>query len=385
MEELSARGNNVILITSDSLKNKNWPWHAIKDVFYMAEEKPSVWNLKHLEQGFSYLLQKTKVDAVIALDDYDVEKAAMIRESFRIPGMGQTTHRYFRDKLAMRQKAKSCGIEVPEFTSIFNDETVNEFADQVPAPWVLKPRSEASATGIKKINSKEELWDAIKKLGEERHLFLLESFKPGDVYHVDSLTYDGNVVFTAASMYLAPPMQVSHDGGVFRTRTLGRYSDEFKQLEALNKQLLTDFGLKNGATHTEFIKGREDGKWYFLETSSRVGGAHIPDLVEASTGINIWREWAKMEDDLLQGNTYEIGKPTGFSAGLLVALANAKNPDYSIMEHEDVVKFLPIDNHVGVVYRCSSEEQLLERLDTAASQVQQNFLSVIPPKEKPTA
>ncbi len=385
MEELSARGNRVILITSDSLKNKNWPWHAISDVYYMSEEKPSVWNLKHLEQGFSFLLQKTKVDAVIALDDYDVEKAAMIRESFRIPGMGQTTHRYFRDKLAMRQKAKDCGIEVPEFTAIFNDETVNEFADRIPAPWVLKPRSEASATGIKKINSKEVLWDAIKKLGEERHLFLLESFKPGDVYHVDSLTYNGQIVFTSASMYLAPPMQVSHDGGVFRTRTLERSSEDFRKLEALNRQLLTDFGLKNGANHTEFIKGKEDGKWYFLETSSRVGGAHIPDLVEASTGINIWREWAKMEDDMLHGNKYEIGQPSDYAAGLLVALANSKNPDYSLMEQEDVVKFLPIDNHVGVVYRCSTAQQLLDRLNAATEQVQQNFLSVIPPKDKPSA
>lgn len=385
MEELHRLGNKVILITSNSLKHKNWPWHAIDDVYYMSEEKPSVWNLKHLEKGFSYLMQKVKVDAVIALDDYDVEKAAMIRECFRIPGMGQTTHRYFRDKLAMREKAKNSGINVPEFTAIFNDHDVQCFVDQVPAPWVLKPRSEASATGIKKIKSQEELWKAIRSLGEERHLFLLESFKPGDVFHVDSLTYNGDVIFTSSSMYLAPPMQVSHEGGVFRTRTLGRYSEEFKKLDQLNRQLLKEFGLKNGATHSEFIRGNEDGKWYFLETSSRVGGAHIPDLVEASTGINIWKEWAKMEDGLLKGTRYEIQKPTGFAAGLLVALANSKNPDYSSLQNDDVAKFLQIENHVGMVYRCDSEEQLLKRLDLAAEQVQQKYLSVIPPKERPTA
>ena len=141
-------------------------------------------------QGFSHLMKSRKVDAVIALDDYDVEKAALIRETFRIPGMGQTTHRYFRDKLAMRQKAKDSGINVPEFTAIFNDNEVENFTNKVPAPWVLKPRSEASASGIKKLKNKEELWEALEKLGEERHLFLLESFKPGDVYHVDSLTFN---------------------------------------------------------------------------------------------------------------------------------------------------------------------------------------------------
>jgi biotin carboxylase len=50
--------------------------------------------------------------------------------------------------------------------------------------------------------------------------------------------------------------------------------------------------LKHGAAHTEFIKCNEDGKIYFLETSSRVGGAHIAEMVEAASGINLWGEWA---------------------------------------------------------------------------------------------
>jgi len=311
MDEMKKLGNKIILITSENLKDKNWPWHAVDEVFYMPELKPSVWNLDHLIQGFSHLMKSRKVDAVIALDDYDVEKAALIRETFRIPGMGQTTHRYFRDKLAMRQKAKDSGINVPEFIAVFNDQEVKDFCDKVSPPWVLKPRSEASASGIKKLKNQEELWEAFEKLGEERHLFLLESFKPGDVYHVDSLTFNKEIVFTSASKYLAPPMQVSHEGGVFRTKTLGRYSEEFKALEEANAKVLLNFGLQNGATHTEFIRGKEDGKWYFLETSSRVGGAHIPDLVEASSNINIWREWAKIEDALLRGNHYEVSKPTG--------------------------------------------------------------------------
>ena len=385
MDEMKKLGNKVILITSEKIKDKNWPWHAIDEVFYMPEEAPSVWNLDHLVAGFSGLMQTRKVDAVVALDDYDVEKAALVRETFRIPGMGQTTHRYFRDKLAMRQKAKNSGINVPEFTSIFNNDDVNYFTDTVSAPWVLKPRSEASASGIKKIHNKEELWNAINALGDERHKFLLESFKPGDVYHVDSLTFKSETVFTSVSKYLAPPMQVSHEGGVFRTKTLGRYSDEFTALEKANKKLLSEFGLLNGATHTEFIHGKEDGKWYFLETSSRVGGAHIPDLVEASSGINIWREWAKIEDALLKDKTYKIDKPTGFSAGLLIALCKDEHPNYEEFKSEEVVKFLPINYHVGIVFKSSDENMVQERLDDAAQKVTDSLLNIIPPKDKPSA
>ncbi len=385
MDEMKKLGNKVILVTSENLKEKNWPWHAIDEVFYMPEIKPSVWNLDHLIQGFSHLMQTRKVHAVIALDDYDVEKAALIRETFRIPGMGQTTHRYFRDKLAMRQKAKDSGINVPEFTAVFNNDEVNAFADKVPAPWVLKPRSEASASGIKKLSSKDELWESLNNLGEERHLFLLESFKPGDVYHVDSLTFNKEIVFTSASKYLAPPMQVSHEGGVFRTKTLGRYSDEFQALEKANEKVLSNFGLMNGATHTEFIRSRENGKYYFLETSSRVGGAHIPDLVEASSNINIWREWARIEDALLKGNDYNISKPTGYYSGLIIALIKDQTPDYRVFECEEAVRFLPIDYHVGIVYKSKDAEVIQERLDRSAEKIQSEMLNILPPKDKPTS
>lgn len=384
MDEMKKLGNRVILITSENIKDKNWPWHAIDEVFYMAEIEPSVWNLDHLVQGFSHLMKTRQIDAVIALDDYDVEKAALIRETFRIPGMGQTTHRYFRDKLAMRQKAKESGISVPEFTAIFNNDKVNEFIAKVSAPWVLKPRSEASATGIKKLNSPEELWETINNLGDERHLFLLESFKPGDVFHVDSLIYQKEIVFTSASKYLAPPMKVSHEGGVFRSKTLGRSSEEFLALEQANKDIIKSFGLVNGATHTEFIRG-EDGTLYFLETASRVGGAHIPDLVEASSGINIWREWAKIETALLKNENYEAPKPTGFYSGLIIALARTLHPEYSEFECEEVVHFLPIDHHVGIVYKADNEETIQERLDDACEKIQKHHLHILPPKQKPSS
>lgn len=385
MDEMKKLGNKVVLVTSENLHDKNWPWHAIDEVFYMPELQPSVWDLEHLVQGFSHLMTTRQIDAVIALDDYDVEKAALIRETFRIPGMGQTTHRYFRDKLAMRQLAKDSGIDVPEFSAVFNNHVLEEFADNVPAPWVLKPRSEASATGIIKIKSKEELRPAIEKTAEERHKFLLESFKPGDVFHVDSLVYNKEIVFTSASKYLAPPMQVSHEGGVFRTKTLGRYSDEFKSLEAANAKVLTKFGLVNGATHTEFIRGKDDGKWYFLETSSRVGGAHIPDLVEASSGINLWREWARIENALLKNLKYEAAKPTGFYAGLIIALAKEKNPDQATFSCEEVVRFLPLDYHVGIVYKSDSKERIEELLDESAEKINADYLNILPPKTKPTS
>lgn len=384
MDECKKLGNKVILITSENLKEKPWPWHAIDEVYYMPEIEASVWNLDHLVQGFAYLMKNHQIDAVIALDDFDVEKAAMIRETYRIPGMGQTTHRYFRDKLAMRQQAKDNGISVPEFSSIFNDAKLHKFTQDVPGPWVLKPRSEASASGIIKINSTEELWPAVENLGDERYKFLLESFKPGDVYHVDCLVYNKEIVFSCFSKYLSPPMKVSHEGGVFRTKTLAKDSAEAIGLEKINKEVLDKFGIQNGATHSEYIRGI-DGQYYFLETSSRVGGAHIPDMVEAATGVNIWREWAKLENALLDNEKYTVEETQKLFAGLIVSLAKEKHSDTTDLQNENVEKFLPIDYHIGIVYKAETEGKVQERLDEAATIVTERILNILPPKDKPTS
>ena len=53
--------------------------------------------------------------------------------------------------------------------------------------------------------------------------------------------------------------------------------------------------MARGVTHAEYIRAHADGRFYFLEIAARVGGAFISDLVEAATGINLWREWARIE------------------------------------------------------------------------------------------
>ena len=55
--------------------------------------------------GVAYLLRSRPIDSIVALDEFDAEIAAFLREHFRLPGMGESTVRYFRDKLAMRVKA----------------------------------------------------------------------------------------------------------------------------------------------------------------------------------------------------------------------------------------------------------------------------------------
>jgi hypothetical protein len=165
---------------------------------------------------------------------------------------------------------------------------------------------------------------------------------------------------------------------------LDKNSEEAKGLDQINKQVLDKFGIQNGATHSEYIRGT-DGRYYFLETSSRVGGAHIPDMVEAATGVNIWREWARLENALLEGTQYSVEETQKLFGGLIVALAKDKHPNTQNLQSDEVEKFLPIDYHIGIVYKAKTADIIEERLDQAAEVVTEQILNILPPKDKPTS
>jgi hypothetical protein len=249
---------------------------------------------------------------------------------------------------------------------------------------VLKPRSEASAVGIKKVESAPELWALLEALGDRSSFYLIEQYVPGDIFHVDSIVSEREVVFAAFSKYGQPPMDVAHGGGVFMTRTLARDSDEARALDAPNRELIAALGLVRGVTHTEFIKGRADGRLYFLETAARVGGANIAETVEAATGINLWREWAKLE---IRGEAGGYEPPPvreGF-AGIVISLARQEWPDTSRYDDPEIVWRLRKRHHVGLIVASDRPERVDELLAHYARRFKDDFSAVLPAPDRPTS
>ena len=372
---LKKAGNKVYLITSEKLRENNWPREFIDENFYMPGQDLD-WDLETLLIGVAGLMKGVKIDAIAALDDYDVEKATFLRENLRIPGMGQTTGRYFRDKLAMRMRAKEAGVLVPAFSALFNDAEINHFADNVPPPWVLKPRSEASAHGIIKVYDKDSLWQNIHEMGDNRLRYLVEQFKPGDVYHADGLNLDGKNIFCTVSKYLATPMEISQGGGIFRSANVPYGSEDDKSMRKANEEVMKAFGMKNGASHTEFIKGKEDGEVYFLETSSRVGGAHLAEMVEGATDINLWTEWAKIEDAIVKGKKYKLPKVKKGYAGIVLTLSKFQDPDLSSFNDPEVCFRVPLDYHAGLIVKSDKHARVRVLLDDYAERLSQGVSSV---------
>jgi biotin carboxylase len=375
-----AIGCRVLLLTVEKLRHADWPRESIDEMFFMPEELP----VQDLINAVSFAARAQPIDRIVALDEFDMENVSALREHLRIPGMGLTTVRYFRDKLAMRARAKEAGIPVPEFVPVLNYDALREYMARVPAPWLLKPRSQASGIGMKKIHHPAELWPWLDQLGDKQSTYLLEQFIPGNVYHVDSVASEREVVFAEAHAYGAPPLDTSHQGGVFTTRTLSRDSKDTNSLLELNRQVLGELGFLRGVTHAEFLKAHSDGKLYFLEVAARVGGAYISDVIGAATGINLWREWARLEVGAGK-QLYHLPQIRQDYAGAIVSLARQEQPDTSGYNDPEIVQRIAKYHHAGFVLKSPESERIRELLDSYSKRFQEDFLATAPVPERPSS
>jgi biotin carboxylase len=403
LRECRRQGCRVVLLTSDSLAGAEWPRESIDDIQSIPRDASDA----EIRRKVDAIALKYPIDRIAALDDFDVEIGAMLREHLQVPGLERSTASRFRDKLAMRTKARALGIPVPEFSPVFNDQVLEEWTARVPRPWVLKPRSSAAAIGIKKVADRDELWRALNAAGDQRSNAVLEQFVAGDVYHVDSIVWGGKVVFAIPFKYGRPPMEVAHQGGLFITRRLPDESEEGKALLALNRKLQEGLGLQRGVSHTEFIRGLASptrpaeapearrrklgeveaseggsGGLVFLETSARVGGAFIVDTIEAASGVNLWAEWAKIEIAGEQGD-YAVPAHRADYAGIVLSLARQVDPDLSAYTDAEIVTRLKKSHHAGLIVRSPDPARIDTLIADYTPRFYRDFFATAPPPERP--
>lgn len=244
---------------------------------------------------------------------------------------------------------------------------------------------------------------------------MLAQFIPGEVFHVDSIVNKGGVVFAGANRYGRPPLDVAHQGGAYISLTIAHRSDDEKKLFQINRKLIKTLGLERSASHAEFIKSESDGKFYFLEIAARVGGAYIADVLEAASGLNLWREWARIEvadaaflqrpdreeegtkqKPALEAALRSGQKPDhkgGLSsnglkplrneyAGIILSLSKQEHPDTTAYDDPEIVYRVKKRHHAGLIVRSKKLERVEELLAQYAVRFAEDFVAVVPPLEK---
>ena len=384
MRAARENGWRVVLVTKQKNAEEDWPRDVLADIAIVPNDAGT----DYFTYAAAYLARYQEVKRIVALEEYDIVNAAIAREQLCLPGVPSPIARTFRDKLLMRVRAQQTGLRVPEFVHTLNYQSIRDFVERVPAPWMLKPRADAASIGIKKLHNADEVWQAIEELNDSPRFqdrapfYLLERYIAGGVYHVDSLVQNGRVIFANASRYWRPPVAVAHGGGVFRSSTLSRQPPESKALLAFNRKLIKNLGLAHGATHAEFIRSAAEGEFYFLEVASRVGGAFLADTVEAASGVNLWREWARLETSDAT-RPYALPKIRKDYGGLVLSLARQEWPDTQDYNDAEIFRRVNKRWHAGLVVSSPQLLRVEELLENYAHRFAHDFAAVAQQLERP--
>ena len=383
LEEAHNAGWHVTLVTRRKLLDESWQWTAIDESKTVDDDAGVLDYIRTVTNLFG----SQNIDRVVGLDEFDVLTAAMTREHLGLPGMSRSHALRFRDKLTMRNVASEAGIRCPEYVPAFNLEQIRRFLGEVSGPWIVKPRHEVSAFGIRKCETEQEVWDVLSDLDNRNNWrdhpsqFLIEKFIEGRVFHVDSVVYKGKVAACGVSEYGTTPFKVSHYGGVFTSSTVAYRSSERKQLETLNRLLLMAFEYESGVSHAEFLQSEADGQFYLLEVACRVGGAYIANVLEHACNFNLWREWAKLETATAE-RPYKLPKLRHDYAGIALALAKVDEPDTSHYSDDAIVYKVNKPKHVGLIFHATKHRRITELLNEYSGRIEQDFLAVAPVKER---
>lgn len=381
LEEAHNAGWYISLVTRKNLLEQDWNWAMIDDV---KTVEPDAGTMDYV-RAITNIAGSRAIDRVVGLDEFDVLTAAMTREHLNLPGMSRSHAIRFRDKLTMRNIAYQAGIPCPEFIPTFNQDQINEYLNTIPAPWIVKPRHEVSAFGIRKCETADEVWKVLTDLDnlnnwrDHPSQFLIERFVEGKVFHVDSVVEGGKVVASGVSQYGTTPFKVSHYGGVFTSSIVPYRVKERKELETLNRALLMAFKYDRGVTHAEFLQCEETGEFFLLEVACRVGGAYIANVLEQACGFNLWREWAKLET-ATEEKPYKLPKLRKDFAGIALALAKVDQPDTSNYMDEEIVYKVEKPKHVGLIFRSENQKRIDELLSIYTDRITEDFLAVAPVK-----
>jgi hypothetical protein len=213
-------------------------------------------------------------DLLIARSEFDLLLAAELRETYNIPGPLVGDILPIRDKLVMRRRARERGIDQPDFWSIpqfLTRERSGEF--------VLKPRRDGSSNGIT-AGDYAATRERAQRVADPAN-WLVESFVPGNIYHVDGFLVEGELQLVQLSQYVNTCL--SYSGGT----PLG--SAQVPTTDwAVNgtREVAAALGYRNGSFHAEFIMPRS-GVVQFLEFGGRVGGASVLEATQLRTGMHL--------------------------------------------------------------------------------------------------
>ncbi|HYE10132.1 MAG TPA: ATP-grasp domain-containing protein [Patescibacteria group bacterium] len=220
--------------------------------------------------------------------DFAVKTVNYVARELGLICNSEKTDRVSRNKYHMRLAFKEEKLFTPWFEIVdksFSLDKVNEFK----YPLIVKPTDRWSSKGVCRVNSSDELSEAIRSALAESYekKAIIEGFMEGPEYSCECISYAGkHTVLSFTKKYTTGDPHYIETGHLQPSDLSANLQNKitpiiFQALDALN--------IEYGASHTEF-RLLDNGEVGIIEVGARMGGDCIgTDLVQISTGYDYIR------------------------------------------------------------------------------------------------
>ncbi|GFE19263.1 carboxylate--amine ligase [Streptomyces glebosus] len=274
------------------------------------------------------LAREHAVTAVFARAEADVVRAAQLRDLLDLPGQRTASALAFRDKVVMKDHLVGGPVEIPAYRPLDSAYTALEFVAEHGYPVVIKPLSESGSLGAAIIRDEAELDAYLAR--PWRGASEIEVFVPGQMYHVDGLVVNGEVVFAHPFRYLNDCLSFRANDWVANLPLTPQDPVHDRLLKAARAVLAELPTPPHTAFHAELWITPDD-RTVFCEIASRTGGGMISAMVRHAFGIDLDKEWLYAECGLPSTLGTTAYRPTGAlcippSDGVLTHLPSGDEP-----------------------------------------------------------
>lgn len=228
-------------------------------------------------------------DQVVAVSEFELLRAARLRELFALPGQNMHSANAFRDKLAMKDILSEADVPLATYASVSNCADLLRFIDRVGYPVVVKPRRGGGSMDVHVLHGMadvELLVDTHRDLGTDdgAHL-LVEEYIEHELLHVDGLIVNGEVKFMWPSTQGDSTCLDIKLGQALHSSMLDECDPLFGPTRTLTNQALAALPTPETFMFHAEIFLTINGTLVFNEVASRAGGGMIEDVIELGFGI----------------------------------------------------------------------------------------------------
>ena len=239
------------------------------------------------------IASRVTIDRVECLWEPYMVLAARIREMLGLPGLTVEQTIPFRDKEIMKRVLDGAGIRTPHHYGATTTREVQEAAEKIGFPLIVKPIAGAGSESTFRLDSPSDLEAVLPRLVRVPEVSV-EEFVVGEDMTYETLCVDGRIVFDSISIYEPRALIMKENEWVSPSTFVFRDPEapEFDAGREMGSRVIEALGFQTGYTHMEWYR-TPSGEAVFGEIGGRPPGARLVDLINFASDIDTYRGWAE--------------------------------------------------------------------------------------------